>query len=104
MRPNKLKCLYLAITFQYSITFAGNTRSLAKKEASERCSNWVGSGLTLKDKRSSLLSLIVCDEGKGFYNIDAWSTMACLKESEVPVTIIFLQLSVKPNRVDHVIV
>jgi len=31
------------------------------------------------------------------YNIATWSTMACLKDSEVPVTMIFLQLSVKPN-------
>jgi hypothetical protein len=37
-RPNKLECLYLAITFQSSLTFAGNTRSFHKKEASERCS------------------------------------------------------------------
>jgi len=44
-RPNKLD---LAISFQSSLTFAGNTRSLPKKEASERCSNWVGSGLPLK--------------------------------------------------------
>jgi hypothetical protein len=47
-RPNKLKCLYLAITFQSSLTFAGNTRSLPKKEAFERRSNWGGSGLALK--------------------------------------------------------
>ncbi len=47
-RPNKLKCLYLAITFQSSLTFTGNTRSLPKKEASERQSYWVGSGLALK--------------------------------------------------------
>ncbi len=47
-RPNRLECLYLAITFQSNITFAGNTRSLPKKEASERSSNWVGSGLALK--------------------------------------------------------
>jgi hypothetical protein len=47
-RPNKLECLYLAITFQSSLTFAGNTRSLAKKEASERSSDRVGSGLALK--------------------------------------------------------
>ncbi len=46
--PNKLGCLYLAITFQSSLTFAINTRSLSKKEASKRRSNWVGSGLTLK--------------------------------------------------------
>ncbi len=31
MRPNKLECLYLAITFQSSLTFAGNTRGLPKK-------------------------------------------------------------------------
>jgi hypothetical protein len=33
----------LAITFQSSLTFADNTRSLPKKEAS-----WVGSWLALK--------------------------------------------------------
>ena len=44
----KLECLYLAITFQSSLTFAGNTRSLLKKEASERSSDWVCSGLALK--------------------------------------------------------
>jgi hypothetical protein len=48
VRPNKLECLYLANTFQSSLTFAGNTRSLPKKEASERHSNWVCSGLALK--------------------------------------------------------
>jgi hypothetical protein len=48
MRPNKLECLYLAITFQSSLTFAGNTRSLPKKEASDRSSNWVSSGLAFK--------------------------------------------------------
>jgi hypothetical protein len=47
-RPNKLDCLYLAITFQFSLTLAGNTRSLPKKEVPERDYNWVGSGLTLK--------------------------------------------------------
>jgi hypothetical protein len=49
-RPNKQECLYLAITFQSSLTFAGNTRSLPKKEASERSSNLVWSGLALKFK------------------------------------------------------
>jgi hypothetical protein len=48
MRPNKLECLYLAITFQSSLTFAGNIRNLPKKEASEKHSNRVGSGLALK--------------------------------------------------------
>jgi hypothetical protein len=47
-RPNKQECLYLTITFQSSLTFAGNDRSLPKKEASERSFNWVGSGLALK--------------------------------------------------------
>ena len=48
MRTNKLECLYLAITFQSCLTFSGNTRTLPKKEVSERCSNWLGSGLALK--------------------------------------------------------
>ncbi len=48
MRPNKLDCLYLAITLQSSLTFAGNASSLPKKEASGRCSNGVGSGLEIK--------------------------------------------------------
>jgi hypothetical protein len=48
MRPNKLECLYLAITFQSSLTFAVNTRSLTKKETSERHFNWIGSGIALK--------------------------------------------------------
>jgi hypothetical protein len=38
----------LAITFQSSLIFVGNTRSLLKKEESERCANWVCSGLALK--------------------------------------------------------
>ena len=38
-RPNKLQCLYMAITFQSSVTFAGNTKSLPKKEAFERSYN-----------------------------------------------------------------
>jgi hypothetical protein len=74
MRPNKLECLELAITFQSSLTFVGNTRSLPKKEA-ERCSHWVCSGLdpeilrpdfkrVSKDKHSSLLGLFVCDKEK----------------------------------------
>ncbi len=47
-RPNNLECLYLAIIVQSSLTFAGNTRSLSKKEASERFSDWVCTGLALK--------------------------------------------------------
>jgi hypothetical protein len=45
---NKLECLHLAKTFHSSLTFAGNTRNLPKKEASERHSHWVGSGFALK--------------------------------------------------------
>ncbi len=45
-KPNKLE--YLAIPFQSSLTFAGNARSMPKKEASERSSDWVSSGLALK--------------------------------------------------------
>jgi hypothetical protein len=48
MRPNKPECLYVTATFQSSLTFAGNIRSLPKKETAERSSNWVCSGLALK--------------------------------------------------------
>ncbi len=47
-RPNKLECLYRARTLLSSPTFAGNTRSLPKMEASEKSSNWVFSGFALK--------------------------------------------------------
>ena len=47
-RPNKLECLYLAITFHSGLTFPSNTRCLPKKEAFERSSNWVCSGLAFK--------------------------------------------------------
>ncbi len=47
-RPNKLEHLYLAIPLQPSLTFAGNTRSLLKKKATERCPTRVGSGLARK--------------------------------------------------------
>ncbi len=32
IRPNKLECLHLAKTFQSSLTFAGSTRNLPKKQ------------------------------------------------------------------------
>ncbi len=35
-KSNELGCLYFAITFQSSLTFAGNTKCLPTKEASER--------------------------------------------------------------------
>ncbi len=44
----KLERLYLAIAYQFSLIFACSTRSVPKKEASERSANWVGSGLALK--------------------------------------------------------
>ncbi len=47
-RSNKLECLNLAKTFQSGPTFAGSTRSLPKKQASERPYNWVCFGLALK--------------------------------------------------------
>ncbi len=47
-RPNKRECLHPAKTFHSGLTFAGSTRSLPMKEAYERTSNWVGSGLALK--------------------------------------------------------
>jgi hypothetical protein len=82
MRPNKLECLYLAIPFQSILTFAGSTRILPKKDAPERCSNyWVlalpsNSKTWLervsKDKPSSLLCLVICNEEKKFYKIDTW--------------------------------
>jgi hypothetical protein len=64
------------VPFQSSLTFAGNTRSIPKKEASERCSIWVGSGLALKvkDLTESLLGLVISDKGKKFYNIDTRSS------------------------------
>ncbi len=49
-RPNKLECFYLAIIFQSSLTFASNTRSLPKKEASEKTSNWVCASFAHKFK------------------------------------------------------
>jgi hypothetical protein len=80
MRPNKLEGLYLAITYQSSVAFAGNTESLSKKETFESTSNWVCSGLALKfkdltgkglqGKPSSILGLVISDKGKRFYNID----------------------------------
>ncbi len=78
-RPNKLECLYLSITFLSSPIFVGSPRSLPKKEASERSSNWVGSGLALKFKdmtgegvkikHTSLLGLIISEKEKGFITL-----------------------------------
>jgi len=65
------------ITFLSRLTVAGNTRSLPKKEASERRFNWVGSCLALKFldlTGKGFQGRIVSDEGKQFYNIDARSS------------------------------
>ncbi len=85
-RPSKLECLYLAITFQTSLTFGGNTRSLPKKEASERfvqlgllwpCPqiqrpDW--KGCSRANPLAYWTSLSVTKEKK-FYNIDTrWPT------------------------------
>ncbi len=73
-------CLYLAIPFQSSLTFAGSNRSLPKKEASD--ASFFGKLLVLpanvrldwkgiaRYKHSGLLGLIISNEGKKFYNID----------------------------------
>ncbi len=67
----------LAITFQSSLTFAGNTRSLPKKEKALQL-GWLWPCPQIKtlvgvskDKTSSLLGLVISDEGKTFYNIDS---------------------------------
>ncbi len=77
MRPNKLECLHLAKTYQSSLKFAGSTRSLPKKKRPP-----IGFAMALPSnsktrlervtngKPSSLLGLIISDEGKKFYHID----------------------------------
>ncbi len=74
--------MYLTITLQSSLTFVGNTRSLPKKDHLKGAPIELALALpsnskTLlervsKDKPSSLLGLVVSDEGKKFYNIDTW--------------------------------
>ncbi len=73
MRPNKLECLCMANTFQSSLTIAGSTRSLLKKEASERSSNWVCSGLVL----------VLRPDWKGFpmaNPLTYWASLSVTKE------------------------
>ena len=74
MRLYKLECLYWQSLFQSSLTFAGNIKSLPYKEASEGAP--IGLALALpsnsktrlervsKEKPSSLLGLVISDEGK----------------------------------------
>ncbi len=47
-RPNKLEGLSLETLSDQVLEFEGYARSLPKKEAFERCFNWVGSDLALK--------------------------------------------------------
>ena len=63
---------YLAIALQSSLTFAGNTRSLPKKEASERSSNWVCSGLAHKLR----------PDQKGFPRTNALAYLASLSATK----------------------
>ncbi len=81
LRPNKPECLYLAITFQFSVTFAGNNRSLSRRKhlkgppivlaraLPSNSKTWLER--LSKDKPSNLFGLVVSDEEKKFYNIDA---------------------------------
>jgi hypothetical protein len=78
-RLNKL----VAITYQSSLTFAGKTRNLPRRKHLKDAP--IGLALALpsnsktwqervsKVKNSSLLGLVVNDEGKKFYSIDTWS-------------------------------
>ncbi len=80
MRPNKLGCLYLAIPFQSSLTFADNTRANPRRKPLKGPP--IGFALALpsnskaqqervsKGKPSSLLGLIISDEGTKFNSID----------------------------------
>ncbi len=80
MRPNKLECLCLANTFQSSLTFPGGTRSLSKKEASERFSNWVCSVQILRP------------DWKGFPMANPlayWASLSVTKEKSF-ITLTFL--------------
>jgi hypothetical protein len=89
MRPNKLECLYLAITFQSSLTYAGNTRRLPKKEALKDApigfalalpsnSKTYWKGFPRANLKLSLSDLVIIDEGKKFYNIDTWAEFTTL--------------------------
>ncbi len=82
-RPNKLECLYLAITFRSNLTLAGNTRSKPRRKHLKGAP--IGPALVLpsnsktwlervsKGKRSSLLGLVISDEEKEFYGLDTRS-------------------------------
>ncbi len=73
-RPNKLECLHLAKTFQYSLTFAVSTRSIPKKEYLKGPP--IGFALALHSNSKTRLERVTkgkpssCDEGIKFYDID----------------------------------
>jgi hypothetical protein len=110
-RPNKLECLYLTITFKSSLIFVGNTRSLPKKEASERCpivlalalpsNSQTGLEKVSKDKPSSLLDLVISDEGKKFYNIDTSLPCCVTKEENKKFIVRFSECRVRCEIVVH---
>ncbi len=71
-RPNKLECLYLAITYQSCLPFAGSTRSLPKKEASERSSeDLTGKGFQMANPLTYWASVT---KEKSFIILTNWST------------------------------
>ncbi len=92
--------MYLVITFQSTLRFAGNTRSFPKKEAKHLKGPPIGLALALpsnsktelervfKEKPYSFLGLVVSDEGKKFYNFD---TRAASVEVIVVLTSLFIQ-------------
>ncbi len=87
MRPNKLECLYLAITFQSSLTFVVTPGAYPRGKHLKGLP--IGFAMALlsnsktqlervsKGKPSSLLGLIVSDEGRKFYKIDTVFLVMC---------------------------
>ncbi len=98
-RRNKLEHLYLELTFQTSLIFDGNSRSLPRRKHLKGAP--IGLALALpsnsktwlervsKDKCTSLLGLVISDEGKEFYNIKTrskifrWSSDAFLERGRL---------------------
>jgi hypothetical protein len=81
MKPNKLECLYLAFTFQSILTFAVTPGACPRRKHLKGPPIELALSLpsnskarlerVSKDKPSCLLGLVVSDEEKKFYNIDA---------------------------------
>ncbi len=82
-KPNKLECLHLAKTFQSSLTLLVTPGAYPRRKHPRGTS--IGLALALpsnsktwleiasKEKYSSLLGLVISDEGKMLYNIDTRS-------------------------------